>query len=159
MRKHFVLLLALVLCITLLSGCGAKETTAPHTYEDLTIRLPIEFLDLSQASYAAEYDFMWGLDPVIVSGLRDEKARFETAGLDLSLEDYGTLILQSNGVSSSLYHTEELLHATYEKSEYIYVVTFWETKNAFWTVQAYCPQEDYQQVIPQIQEILSSVSV
>ena len=159
MRKLFVLLLALVLCITPLSGCSAKDATVSHTHTDLTICLPSTFLDLSEETFARDYDFLYGLDPITVSGLRDEKARFVAYAPDLDLENYGMLVLQANGVSSSLYHTDNMLHATYEADGYIYVVTFWETKDAFWTVQAFCPKEDYQQVSAQIQQILCSVSV
>ena len=157
MRKHFVLLLALLLCITLLSGCSAKETTAPHSFGDLTLRLPVEFLDLSDASYAAEYDFLFGMDPVIISGLRDEKALL--ASFDLDIQRYGQLVIEINGLSCDLTQKDGIWNFTYEAEGYTYVVTLQETKDAFWTVQAYCPTESYPQVNSQMWEILKSVTV
>lgn len=159
MKKHFVLLLALVLCIGLLSGCSAKETTAPHTHEDLTISLPLEFLDLSGEAYAAEYNFMYGMDPIIVNGLRDEKALFQAHDLDLTLETYGQLVLMTNGVDSKLTQKDGLWLFTYEAGDYTYVVSLHETKDAFWTVQAYCLTERYFDVSAQMWEILKSVTV
>ena len=157
MRKHFVLLLALVLCITLLSGCSAKETTAPHSHQDLTLRLPLAFLDLSTREYAAQYDFLYGLDPIIVSGLRDEKSLFD--GSDLDLQTYGKLVLAVNGLDCALTETDGIRYFTYETGGYTYVVTLWETTEAFWTVQAYCPTENYSRVSDQMWEILCSITV
>ena len=48
---------------------------------------------------------------------------------------------------------------SYESGEFTYVVTLWETEEAFWTVQAYCPTADYGDVKGDIWEILSSVTV
>ena len=156
MRKHFVLLLALVLCITLLSGCGAKETSAPHKYEDLTIRLPLEFLDLSGEAYAAEYDFLWGSEFMTVSGLRDEKSLFEA--YNLNIEGYGMLVMVLNDLDCTLTQTDGIWNFSYESDGYTYLVTLRETEKAFWTVQAYCPTEEYSQVQDQMWEILRSVT-
>ena len=159
MKKHFVLLLALVLCIGLLSGCGAKETSAPHAFEDLTIRLPLEFLDLSDASYAAGYDFVYGMEQVTVSGLRDEKVLFESHSMDLTLELYGQLVMELNGLNRELTQKDGIWHFTYEAGGYTYVVSLWETKDAFWTVQAYCPTESYGKACDQMWQILKSITV
>ena len=156
MRKHFVLLLVLVLCITLLSGCGAKERSAPHVYEDLTIRLPITFLDLSDTTYGAEYDFLWGMEPITVSGLRDDKSLFEA--YNLNLEGYGMLVMVVNGLECTLSQTDGIWNFSYEADGYTYLVTLRETEKAFWTVQAYCPTEDYPQEKDQMWEILRSVT-
>ena len=155
MRKHFVLLLALVLCIGLLSGCSAKQTSYSH--QELTIRLPETYLDLSQESYAKDWDFLYGLAPVTVSGLRDEKTRFEA--FDLDLESYGKLMLEVNGVDSAITEEKGIPTFTYEAGGYTYVVTLWETEDAYWTVQAYCPTEDFASAKDQMWEILTSVKL
>ena len=66
MKKVLLLLLIVSLC---LSGCSVKETTAPHTHEDLTIRIPTDYIDLSGEEYAQDLTFIYGLAPVTVSGL------------------------------------------------------------------------------------------
>ena len=159
MKIHFVLLLALVLCIGLLSGCGAKETTASHTHEDLSIAIPLDFIDLSDRSYANGLSFLYGLDPIAVNGLREEKAHMIEHGYDLNLEGYANLILLSNKISSKLTKKDGIWTFSYDTDGYTYVVTLWETHDAFWTVQAYCPTQEYSQVSDQMWQILSSVKV
>lgn len=157
MRKHFVLLLALVLCIGLVSGCSAKETTAAYVHQDLTLHLPPAYLDLSDQDYADQYDFFYGLDSVIISGLRDEKSLFD--GFNVDLQVYADLVLTVNELDCELTQADGIRYFTYEAGSYTYVVTLWETGDAFWTVQAYCPTEDYSRVSDQMWEILRSVTV
>ena len=156
MRKLILLLLVCVLCLT---ACGAKETTAPHAYEDLTIRIPTDYIDLSDEDFAEGLDFVFGLDPIAVNGLREEKALFEAYGLSLDLETYGDLIRSSNNVSGDLIQKDGIWTFTYEANDYTYVVTLWETEAAFLTVQAYCPSEDYSRAKDKMWEILMSVTV
>ena len=73
MRKPLLLLLILSLCLT---GCGAKETAAPHSYEDLTIRIPTDYIDLSGEAFAQDLTFVFGKDPIALNVHREEKALF-----------------------------------------------------------------------------------
>ena len=159
MRKHFVLLLALVLCIGLLSGCGAKETSAPHAFQDLTIRIPADYIDLSEEVFADGLDFVFGKEPIAISGLRDAKETFATYGLELDLQQYGQLLMESNQVRCQLAQTDGIWNFSYTSGDFTYVVTLWETDDAFWTVQAYCPTADYHKNHDQMWKILTSVSV
>ena len=156
MRKLIALLLILVLC---LSGCGAKESTASHTYGDLTIQIPSDYTDLSDEAFAANLDFVFGRDPIAVNGLREEKATFEAYGLQLSLEDYGTLLLKSNNVGGTLTQKDGIHTFSYTAGDFTYVVTLWETEDAFWTVQAYCSAADYGSAKDEMWQILSSVTL
>ena len=159
MKKWIALLLALVLCAGVLPGCGEKEEAVPHTYEDLTISLPADFIDLSGEDFAQDLTFIQGLDPIAVNGLREEKATFAAYGLELDLQRYGQLVLLSNNVSGKLEQKDGIWTFSYEAGGYTYLVTLWETEEAFWTVQAYCPVDDYSKVQKDMWEILSSVSV
>ena len=159
MKKLIPVLLALVLCISVLSACSAKETTAPHAHEDLTIRIPLDYIDLSDEDFAEGLSFIYGLDPIAVNGLREEKATFEAYGLELDLESYGKFLCMSNNVSCQPEQTDGIWTFSYEANGYTYVVTLWETEEAFWAVQAYCPTESYTKVSSQMWEILSSVTV
>jgi len=156
MRKLILLLLAFSLC---LAACGAEETTVPHTFDDLTLQIPQDFIDLSDEDFAKGLDFVFGLDPIAVNGLREEKATFEAYGLVLDLQTYGNLLRASNNVTDDLAQKDGIWTFTYEASGYTYVVTLWETQEAFWTVQAYCPSKNYGSVKDKMWELLSSVTV
>ena len=156
MRKLFALLLVLSLCLT---GCGSKVETAAHSYEDLTIHLPTNYIELTGEDFAEGLDFIFGCDPIAVNGLREEKATFEDYGLDLDLQTYAKLVILSNNVSATPEETDGILTFSYESGGFTYVVTLWETETAFWTVQAYCPSEDYSSVKDAMWEILRSVTL
>ena len=163
MKKVLSLILAVCLCLGL-CACG-KESAAmiPHTYEDLTISLPEDFMDLSQEDYAAGLAFLQGLDPIAVNGLREEKALFASYGLDLDLQRYAKLVVVANNLSIQPEEKDGILTFSYEAISdgvsYTYVVTLWETDQAFWTVQAYCPTENYPKVQDRMWQILKSVTV
>lgn len=163
MNKHVSLLIVLLLCASILCGCSEKTTSVSHTYQDLSLTIPSDFIDLSSEEVAEGLDFIFGRDPIAINGLREEKAAFEAYGLELTLEDYATLIILSNGVSVTPEEKDGYLTFTYEKVSngvnYTYVVTLWETAGAFWTVQAYCATKNYQTAKTEIWEILNSVKI
>ena len=156
MRKYLALVLVLALC---LSGCGKKTETQSHTFEELTIQIPVDYISLTDADFASDLDFVFGLDPIAVNGLREEKATFAAYGLDLTLEDYARFIILANNVTATPEQKDGILTFSYESGGYTYVVTVWETGEAFWTVQAYCPADDYSKVKNDMWEILSTVTV
>ena len=156
MKKALLLLLILCLCLT---GCGAKETTAPHSFEDLTIRIPTDYTDLSGEEFAQDLTFVFAKDPIALNGHREEKALFAAYGLQLDLEAYGDLLMKSNNVNSTLEQKDGIWNFSYTSGDFTYVVTLWETESAFWTVQAYCPAEEYSKIQKDIWNILSSVTV
>ncbi len=156
MRKLILLLLVFSLC---LAACSAEETTAPHAYEDLTIRIPTDYMELSDEEFAQGLSFVFGKDPIAVNGMREEKATFEAYGLEIDLQRYGDLLMKSNNVRGSLEQKDGIWTFSYESGDFTYVVTLWETDDAFWTVQAYCPTENYSKADKEMWKILSSVTV
>ena len=156
MKTLIPLLLVLSLC---LAGCGHESAAPSYAFQDLSIQIPEDYIDLSQEEVATGLDFLFGKDPIAVNGLREEKATFEAYGLQLDLQTYGNLLLKSNNVGSALEEKDGIRTFSYESGEFTYVVTLWETEEAFWTVQAYCPTADYSDVKDDIWEILSSVTV
>ena len=156
MKKVILLLMVLSLC---LSGCGAKETSAPHACQDLTIRIPTDYIDLSGETFAEDLDFVFGKEPVVINGMRDAKETFAAYGLELYLQTYGELLMEDNQVSSQLTQKDGIWNFSYTSGDFTYVVTLWETEDAFLTVQAYWPTADYDSIKDVIWEILSSVTV
>ena len=156
MKKLVSLFLILFL---LLAGCAQNAPTITHTFDDLSIEIPENFINLSDDDFAADLDFVFGLDPIAVNGLREEKAIFEAYGLEVDLQRYAQLIISSNNIRTELEEQDGILTFSYTSGGFTYVVTLWETDAAFWTVQAYCPTENYSKVKNDIWEILSSVTV
>lgn len=156
MRKVLVLLLIFSLCLT---GCGKKATDEPYVFDDLSIQVPADYINLSDEDFAEDLSFVFGLDPIAVNGLREEKATFEAYGLKLDLQSYGSFVILANNVSATLEQKDGIYTFSYVSGDFTYVVTVWETETAFWTVQAYCPNEDYGSVKGEMWEILSSVTV
>ena len=156
MKKTVLLLLALCL---LLTGCSPEPAAPTYTFEDLSIQIPEDYINLSDEEFASGLSFVFGCDPIALNGLREEKSTFEAYGLELDLESYGKFLMMSNNVSGDLTQTDGIWNFTYASGEFTYVVTLWETEEAFWTVQAYCPTEDYSKAKKDMWEILSSVTV
>ena len=156
MKKTLALLLFLALLVSF-SGCG--QSSATYTFEDLSITLPAEYIDLSGAEFAGDLTFLYGLEPITVSGLRESKSTFTANGLDVDLEYYGQLLISANKVNAKLDQKDGILFFTYASGGFSYVVTLWETEEAFWMVQAYCPTENYNKVKNDIWQILNSITV
>ena len=156
MKKLFVLLLVLSLFLT---GCSTKEASVSHSIEDLTIRIPAGYIDLTGEDFAADLSFVFGKDPIALNGLREEKATFEAYGLDLDVQSYGKFVILANNVSATLEQKDGIYTFSYESGGFTYIVTVWETETAFWTVQAYCPNENYGKAKDEMWHILRSVKV
>lgn len=159
MKKLGILLLVLALLCASFTGCDKDKSTATYTVDDLSITLPADFIDLSGEAFASELAFVYGLDPIAVNGLRETKSTFTAYGLDIDLERYGQLLISSNNVNAKLEQRDDILYFTYASDNFTYVVTLWETEEAFWMVQAYCPTEEYNSIKADIWDILESVTV
>ena len=163
MKRLLLLILVGILCLAA-AGCGTKEPAwVQHTYQDLTISLPENFIDLSREDFAAGMDFLQGLDPIAVNGLREEKSLLAQYGLEPDLQTYAQLVISANELTVSLEEQDNIPYFTYEATaegvSYTYVVTLWETQEAFWSVQSYCPTADYPAAKDTMWTILKSVKV
>ena len=156
MKKLFALLLVFSLFLT---GCSTKEASVSHSIEDLTIRIPAGYIELTGEDFAEGLAFVFGKDPIAINGLREEKATFEAYGLNLDLQSYAKFVILANNVSATLEQKDNIYTFSYESSGFTYVVTLHETADAFWTVQAYCPTENYGKAKDEMWNILRSVKV
>lgn len=156
MKKLLVTLLVLSLC---LAGCGHEIAAPSYAFDDLSIQIPEDYINLSDESFAEGLSFVFGKDPIALNGMREEKATFAAYGLEMDLQSYGDLLIKGNNVRAELVQTDGIWNFTYEAGGFTYVVTLWETDAAFWTVQAYCPTENYSKVKADMWEILSSVTL
>ena len=156
MKKLIVLTVLLCLC---LCGCATKSVAPIHSFGDLSIQIPETYINLSDEEFAQGLAFVFGLDPIAVNGLREEKATFEAYGLNLDLESYGKFVILANNISATLEQKDGIHTFSYESGGFTYVTTIWETEDAFWTVQAYCPTKNYAKAKKDMWNILSSVTV
>ena len=156
MRKLTLLLLVCALC---LAACGPEPAAPSYAFDDLSIQIPEDYINLSDEEFASGLDFVFGLDPIAINGLREEKATFEAYGLSLDLESYGNFVILANNLSATLEQKDGIHTFSYESDGFTYVTTIWETEDAFWTVQAYCPSENYAKAKKDMWNILSSVTV
>ena len=156
MKKLIAIFLLLSL---LLTACGHEAADPSYSFGDLSIQIPEDFVNLSEEEYAQGLDFVFGLDPIAVNGIREEKAAFQAYGLELDLPSYGKFLMMSNNVSGELKEKDGIHTFSYESSNFTYVVTLYETEEAFWTVQAYCATEDFPKAEKDMWKILSSVTV
>ena len=156
MKKLIAIFLLLSL---LLTACGHEAADPSYNFNDLSIQIPADFVNLSGEEFAEGLDFVFGLDPIAVNGIREEKAAFEAYGLELDLPSYGKFLMMSNNVSGELKEKDGIQTFSYESGDFTYVVTLYETEEAFWTVQAYCATEDFPKAEKDMWKILSSVTV
>ena len=97
MKKLILLLLLLSLC---LSGWGHESAAPSYAFDDLSIQIPEDYINLSDEEFAEGLSFIFGHDPIAGNGLRDEKAVFAAYGLELDLQTYGNLLAAKARYSS-----------------------------------------------------------
>ena len=162
MKKCLALMLVAVLIAGCFPGCAAVNTASPvsYTFQELTIRLPMAFVPLNDAF--AEYDFIFGDGKVTLAGIREDRSQLQALGLASSLEEYSAQLIRAHGLDCQMLQENGITYFNYEAGEeppFIYIVSVWETPEAFWVVQAYCLSEDYAAVKDAMWQYLSSVTL
>lgn len=149
MKKNLAIILALLLVCTLFAGCNIEIPDKDFTCEDLTITLPATWQDLSSEDYAASVSFLYGFNDTAVMGIREPKSDFEAYGMELTLDEYGQLVLDANGITDPLLEQQGVKTFVYEAEadgeSFTYLSGVYEMEESFWIVQAYCLTEDFQE--------------
>ena len=147
MKRTFCVIICLLLTVSVLAGCSLTSQKE-FTCNGLTITLPGYFLDLSQEDYAATATFLYGFNDVAVMGLQEEKSLLAEYDLELTLEEYGQLVIDGNGLDVTLDQKDGLYTFVYEaaveETSYSYICVVLEGEDSYWCVQAYCPTEKYE---------------
>lgn len=158
MKHPAKLLLCLVLCLALLSGCKKGDT---FVCEDLTLQLPEGYLDLQENAGNLDADFLLGRDKVVIKGIAEDKTPLQEAS-SMTLQDYGALLLETNDLDCTLEQAGNHYRFTYKAmvdgASYTYTGIVWEGYVHYWAVQVYCPTEVFAGKQQEIQQILDSVS-
>ena len=165
MRKSLAVLPAFLLIFSLLTGCGSTEESSTFTYGDLSITLPADFSDLSQKSYGSGYTFLFGSSEMTILGIKEEKSELFKDIPDMTLAQYGRLLIQLNGYDCDLTQRDGRYTFSYtadlpgQEGEYAYTAVLYETGDAFWVLQCYCPGETVSQNRERIWDLLCAVKI
>ena len=116
----------------------ASDTSLPKTFikEDFQITLTDDFKESQQDGFFASYESK----SVLVFTLREAAENFE----DITLEEYGELILESNNRTDATMHkSNELIWFEYtdtpKNQEFYYMVFCCQSEDAFWIVNFATP--------------------
>ena len=137
MKRLLVLMLATVL---LLTGCAV---TRSYTVQDLTLTLPKAFTDLSQETYSENAAFLYGAGDCFLLGVREDKQTLLSHYPDLTLQDFGTLVIAAHQLDCKLTIKDGFYCFTYTTGGITYLSVVLEGSNSFWTVQGYCASDKF----------------
>ena len=140
MKRLFALMLAVLL---LLSGCSS---TRKFTTEGLTLTLPKAFQDLSREHYGENATFFYGYGDRFLLGVKEDKDEIYKHYPNISLLEFGTVVIQAHGLSCKLTQKDGFYCFRYTSNGITYLAIVLESDDAFWTVQAYCPEEKFTEV-------------
>ena len=153
MKRFFVLILAL--CLLILAGCGQDVRDKVFSRSGFSITLPQNAKDTSFSDEAIEIPYLFMADDVIITAMEINKADFP----DLSLAEFGELLISANGFDAALEQKDGLFTYTYHDEGDTMVNIVLETDARFWFVSATCDEEDYAKLKPTMWKYLQSVTV
>jgi len=144
--KKMIRVLALLLALTLLAGCGASSKT--YTCNELSMEVPSYMRDVSGQSAFSDFTFALDSTKIAVFGLNETFAdypvleEYDTKGYaDLVISSYG---LDSTAVQRGNYHYV-IYTAETEQGEYTYVAGIFRNDKGFWMIQVCAPTKNYDQ--------------
>ena len=156
MKKPMQAFICLLVLVCILTGCS-DPVGKQMQYEDLSLTLPADFLDLSEESYAKDADFLYGWRTLVFMGLSEKKANLK----EMTLDEYTGYVISGNKLSCTPTVTGSGYVFTYEAAVentlYTYVTATVEGKTNFWILQFYCPSENLAENQPEIDIILQSI--
>ena len=128
--------------------CGCTNSTAVSR-NGLTLTLPKQFSDLSDETYAAGTNLLYGYEDLAILGIREDKALLAEHGMVPTLAQYGQMVIDANGLAVTPEETDGFCHFTYEATvENIpctYLTVILEGPEHFWMLQGYCPKSIFPQ--------------
>ncbi len=147
MKRLFAIGLLLILSAGLL--CGCVETNQTIKVDGLQMKLPTYFENKSSESYAAGYDFLYTYGGTGFLGIREKRSDFPFGYENMDLEAYGKFVIFGNQLPCELTKKDGLYTFTYKKAapegDLTYIAIVLEDADAFWTVQAYCLSNFYEE--------------
>ena len=153
MKRLFAILACVLLMLGTLSGCGRK----PFACGDLQIDIPDDFIELTQPADGENRDFLFGRDTLIVKGMAEKKSGLKK----MTLEEYTDLMITGNQLDCSATVAANgyrfVYRAAVGEGSYTYFSATFEGTENFWSVQCYCPSEDFAKYQQTMEALLNSV--
>ncbi len=157
MKKYS--LVCLLLCAVLLcaAACGSAEPKT-FTKEGMSITLTSDFRESAQEGFTVCYDSR----KLAVLALKESYDLFASMG-DITLEEYGQLVLSANSLDSSLETENGLTFFSHDKyvnnTYYTYHCFVFQGTDAFWLVQFACKTGDAEALKDTIFSYAKSIEV
>ena len=156
MKRPIRALIFLLVLVCLLTGC-TDPVGKVLQYDDLSLTLPADFMDLSGESYAKDADFLYGWRTLVFMGLAEKKADLK----EMTLDEYTGYVISGNKLTCTPTVTGSGYVFSYEaavdNTQYTYTTATVEGKDNFWILQFYCPSADLAANQPEIDIILQSI--
>ncbi len=153
MKRLFAILATVLLILGTLSGCSREVFTCG----DLQMDMPREFVQLTQSTDGENRDFLYGRDTLIVKGMAEKKSGLKK----MTLEEYTDLMITGNELECSATVAGNGYRFVYQakvgEGSYTYFSGTFEGKENFWSIQCYCPSEDFAMYLSDMEALLNSV--
>ena len=166
MSRSIKVIVALLLCCSLLCGCSALLPDEIEyqvlTDSDLTITLPSYFENLSAYDDTVPTSgfFAYGYSEIIITGLRDDKSLFEEVP---TLEEYCNTVIENSDVACEIEVIDGLTTFTYYQlngdKSYTCIAAVYEGTESFWLITATCQTMNYKYAKDKFIEIFKSAQV
>ena len=145
MKKTFRVL-ALLLVITLLAGCGASSKT--YSCKELSMEVPSYMRDVSNQSDFSDFTFALDSSKIAIFGLNETFADYPVME-EYDTAKYAELMISSYGLNSTAVQRGNYHYVIYTaetgQGEFTYVSGIFRNDKGFWLVQVCALTENYNQ--------------
>ncbi|MGL5514158.1 MAG: hypothetical protein ACRDBM_13105 [Sporomusa sp.] len=151
----------LMLACLVLTGCSTQDQAQTFEKDGMTITLTDQFTEKDYASYTVCYESSESL----VVALKESFTLFEQVGVstDISLVEYGELVMSSNNFEATIEETENITYFTYEKQvngeDYTYMATLHRGADAYWLIQFACETKNFEKLQSQFIDWAKTITV
>ena len=156
-KKAFALFLTLVLSAAVLTGCFSEEPVE-FSNSGMTVTLTSAFKEVEHEGFTAAYDSR----DIAVFAIKEMISDLP-GGASLTLEDYGKLVLETNGLDTTLSKEGLLTYFVFEKdidgAKYSYFSSVYKGSDAFWLFQFACKSSSFDGLKDDVISYASSVEV
>lgn len=144
--KKIIRILALLLALTVLAGCGAS--TKSYTCNELTMTVPAYMRDVSKQSAFSDYTFALDSSSMAIFALNETFADYPLLE-EYTTKDYADLVVTAYELDAATaersgkdYHYIVYTAET-TKGEFTYMAGIFRNEKGFWMVQICSPTTKY----------------